>query len=81
LIFFLNRNNSSELSVNYNDNIHHQSSPTYQAVMKCEQEKNIPYSSEGKLSRSFRALEQDLYSVQGTSKVPKSIFDQCRQPK
>ena len=38
-----------------------------------------PYSSEGKLSRSFRALEQDLTSVQGSSQAPKSIFDQRRQ--
>jgi len=46
--------------------------------MNYEQQKNLPYSSEGKLSRSFRALEQDLYSVQGTSQVPKSIFNQRR---
>ena len=38
-----------------------------------------PQSSEGKLSRSFRALEHDLSSVQGTSQAPKSIFDQRRQ--
>jgi hypothetical protein len=43
------------------------------------QQTNIPQSSEGKLSRSFRALEQDLGSVQGTSQAPKSIFDQRRQ--
>ncbi len=38
--------------------------------------KNLSYSSEEKLSRSFRALEQDLYSVQGISQIPKSIFNQ-----
>jgi hypothetical protein len=43
------------------------------------QQQNIPHSSEGKISRSFRALEQDLASVQGTSQAPKSIFDQRRQ--
>jgi hypothetical protein len=40
---------------------------------------NIPQSSEGQISRSFRALEQDLSSVQGSSQVPKSIFEQRRQ--
>jgi hypothetical protein len=44
--------------------------------MNYEQQKNLSYSSEGKLSRSFRALEQDLYSVQDTSQAPKSIFNQ-----
>jgi hypothetical protein len=48
-------------------------SPTYQ------QQKNISYSSEGKISRSFRVLEEDLSSIQGTSQVPKSIFEQRRQ--
>jgi hypothetical protein len=43
------------------------------------QQQNVPQSSEGKISRSFRALEQDLSSVQGTSQAPKSIFDQRRQ--
>jgi hypothetical protein len=47
--------------------------------MNREQPKPIPHSSEGKISRSFRALEDDLNSVQGTSKTPKSIFDQRRQ--
>jgi len=42
-------------------------------------QQNIPHSSEGKISRSFRALEQDLSSVQGTSQAPKSIFDQRRE--
>jgi hypothetical protein len=42
-------------------------------------QQNIPHSSEGKISRSFRALEQDLASVKGTSQAPKSIFDQRRQ--
>ena len=54
-------------------------SPTYQALMNPQQSQNTPYSSEGKLSRSFRALEQDLTSVQGTAQAPKSIFDQRRQ--
>jgi hypothetical protein len=62
-----------------NNNTHIQQSPTYQAVMNSEQPKNIPYSSEGKLSRTFRLLEQDLASVEGTSKPPKSIWDQRRQ--
>ncbi|CAF4975691.1 unnamed protein product, partial [Rotaria socialis] len=31
------------------------------------------------LSRSFRALEQDLMSVEGTPQAPKSIYDQRRQ--
>ena len=47
--------------------------------MNREQPKPTAYSSEGKISRSFRALEEDLQSVQGTSKAPKSIFDQRRQ--
>ncbi|CAF2818562.1 unnamed protein product [Rotaria sp. Silwood2] len=79
LIDEIKGNNISPSTMNHNDNIHHQPSPTYQAVMNCEQQKHIPYSSEGKLSRSFRALEQDLLSVQGTSRAPKSIFDQRRQ--
>ena len=62
-----------------NDHTHNQLSPTYQTVMNGEQQKNTPYSSEGKLSRSFRALEQDLHSIEGTSQAPKSIFDQRRQ--
>jgi hypothetical protein len=44
--------------------------------MNTKKQKNIPYSSEGKLSRSFRMLEQDL-----ASHTPKSIFDQRRQQK
>jgi len=43
------------------------------------QQSNASHSSEGNLSRSFRALEQDLTSVQGTSQAPQSIFDQRRQ--
>ncbi|CAF0902433.1 unnamed protein product [Rotaria sordida] len=79
LIDEIKGNNLSQSIINYNDNIHHKPSPTYQAVMNYEQQKHIPYSSEGKISRSFRALEEDLLSVQGTSKTPKSIFDQRRQ--
>lgn len=67
--------------MNDNNNILHQPSPTYQAVMNCEQQKHIPYSSEGKLSRSFRALEQDLSRVEGTSQAPRSIFNQHHQNK
>ncbi|CAF4182777.1 unnamed protein product, partial [Rotaria sordida] len=78
LIDEIKGNNLSQSIINYNDNIHHKPSPTYQAVMNYEQQKHIPYSSEGKISRSFRALEEDLLSVQGTSKTPKSIFDQRR---
>lgn len=59
---------------------HHPSSPTYQAVMNRQPTQgSIPCSSEGKISRSFRMLEQDLQSVQGTTQAPKSIFDQRRQ--
>jgi len=76
---FIHRNNPSQSSPASNDHIHHPTSPTYQAVMNREQQKPIPYSSEGKISRSFRALEEDLNSVQGTSQAPKSIFDQRRQ--
>lgn len=47
--------------------------------MNTEQPKSVPYSSEGKISRSFRALEQDLNSTVGTTRAPKSIFDQRRQ--
>ncbi|CAF0984205.1 unnamed protein product [Rotaria sp. Silwood1] len=79
LIDEIKGNNTSQSTTNHNNSIHNQPSPTYQAVMNCEQQKHMPYSSEGKLSRSFRALEQDLLSVQGTSKAPKSIFDQRRQ--
>ncbi len=74
-----NTNNNPSLSSNiYNPEQQNQRSATYQAVMN-NQQPNIPQSSEGKLSRSFRALEQDLGSVQGTSQAPKSIFDQRRQ--
>ncbi|CAF3956967.1 unnamed protein product [Rotaria sordida] len=79
LIDEIKGNNLSQSTINCNDNIYHKPSPTYQAVMSCERQKHIPYSSEGKISRSFRALEEDLLSVQGTSKTPKSIFDQRRQ--
>ncbi|CAF0854684.1 unnamed protein product [Rotaria sordida] len=79
LIDEIKGNNLSQSTVNCNDNIYYKPSPTYQAVMNYEQQKHIPYSSEGKISRSFRALEEDLLSVQGTSKTPKSIFDQRRQ--
>ena len=61
----------------YNSEQQHQPSPTYQALMNTPQPL-APHSSEGKLSRSFRVLEQDLGSVQGTSQVPKSIFEQRR---
>jgi hypothetical protein len=71
-------NNPSQSSNIYNSEQQNQRSATYQAVMN-NQQPNIPQSSEGKLSRSFRALEQDLGSVQGTSQAPKSIFDQRRQ--
>jgi hypothetical protein len=71
-----NANNNSPSS--YNHEQQNYPSPTYQALMN-PQQSNIPQSSEGKLSRSFRALEQDLSSVQGTSQAPKSIFDQRRQ--
>ncbi|CAF0715838.1 unnamed protein product [Adineta steineri] len=55
-----------------------QRSPTYQAVMNTPPP-NISQSSEAKLSRSFRILEQDLGSVQGTAQIPKSVFEQRRQ--
>lgn len=54
------------------------SSPTYQALMN-PQQSNVSHSSEGRISRSFRALEQDLGSVQGTSQVPQSVLEQRRQ--
>lgn len=63
-----------------NEQIDHPASPTYQAVMNRQAPPGIiPQSSEGKISRSFRMLEHDLQSVQGTSQAPKSIFDQRRQ--
>ncbi|CAF0767786.1 unnamed protein product [Rotaria sordida] len=71
-------NNPSQSSNTYNPEQYNQPSPTYQAVMNTPP-KNVPYSSEAKISRSFRALEEDLSSVQGTSQAPKSIFDQRRQ--
>ena len=62
------------------EHVDHPVSPTYQAVMNRQPTQgSVPYSSEGKISRSFRMLEQDLQSVQGTSQAPKSIFDQRRQ--
>ncbi|CAF1071417.1 unnamed protein product [Rotaria magnacalcarata] len=64
---------------NYNDSMNTNSSPTYQAVMNIQPKNNITYSSEAKLSRSFRALEQDLMSVEGTPHAPKSVYDQRRQ--
>ncbi len=76
---FSYRNTSPQSSINSNDVPLHPQSPTYQAVMNKDQQQNLPYSSEGKISRSFRALEQDLSSIQGTSQAPKSIFDQRRQ--
>lgn len=66
--------------ISSDDRTEQPTSPTYQAVMNRELPKsNAPYSSEGKISRSFRALEQDLHAVQGTAQAPKSIFDQRRQ--
>jgi hypothetical protein len=79
IFFSANTNNNSSPSSNaYNHEQQNYPSPTYQAIMNPPQQ-NIPHSSEGKISRSFRALEQDLGSVQGTSQAPKSIFDQRRQ--
>ncbi|CAF1673317.1 unnamed protein product, partial [Adineta ricciae] len=69
--------NSSQPPNMYNPEQQHQPSPTYQALMNTPQPP-VPHSSEGKLSRSFRILEQDLGSVQGTSQMPKSIFEQRR---
>lgn len=65
--------------INYNENAHNKPSPTYQAVMNIQPQNNANYSSEAKLSRSFRALEQDLLSVEGTSQAPKSIYYQESQ--
>jgi hypothetical protein len=73
-----NNNSSPQPSNTYNHEMSNQASRTGQTVMNSQQQ-NIPYSSEGKISRSFRALEQDLGSVQGTSQAPKSVFDQRRQ--
>ena len=76
---FIHRNSPSIMTINNLDRDYNQSSPTYQAVMNYEQQKHIPHSLEGKLSRSFRALEEDLLSVEGTTRTPKSIFDQRRR--
>ena len=68
-------NDSSQLSHAYNQEQINQPSQT----IMTNQQQNLPRSSEGQISRSFRALEQDLSSIQGTSQTPKSIFDQRRQ--
>ncbi|CAF0767284.1 unnamed protein product [Didymodactylos carnosus] len=54
------------------------SSPTYQAVMN-QNSSSKPLSSESKLSRSFRMLEQDLGDAKDTGRAPMSIFEQRRQ--
>ncbi|CAM2713531.1 unnamed protein product [Rotaria socialis] len=79
LINEIKGNDLRQSADNYNDSMNTKSSPTYQAVMNIQPKNNITYSSEAKLSRSFRALEQDLMSVEGTPQAPKSIYDQRRQ--
>ena len=43
------------------------------------QQQYSSHSSEANISRTFRALEQDINTVQGTAQMPKSVFEQRRQ--
>ncbi|CAF0980979.1 unnamed protein product, partial [Didymodactylos carnosus] len=54
-------------------------SPTYQAVMDHQNSSAKSLSSESKLSRSFRMLEQDLSDAKEIGRAPWSIFDQRRE--
>ncbi|KAI0989227.1 hypothetical protein GJ496_004870 [Pomphorhynchus laevis] len=54
---------------------------SYQQLMERAAEAKQPLSSEGRISKSFRALENELEKVSGTDQRPTSIFDLKKQRK
>ena len=73
---YLIKNKFSFLNCSFRTNANN--NPTPPSNTYNPQQQNIPVSAEGQISRTFRALEQDLSSVQGTGQVPMSVFEQRR---